>query len=217
MNTHGHEDVSKTAGLPLLEDVFGKDKRSLQALYLGNWLTDVSQFVDPVAYWAGSAKVVGIVDGVKEAADNLIEIDFAEAEAEGAYLQFFEQAFEWHQMTYVFYPYFWARKERWPMIQQLQDQDPLYEKFLKAGAARVLVSVRPGFEGAVTHFLDTGSVWGGHGTPDLASPLFVDIVQEIKEQQGAALQEAPVIDRWPARVPTSLVYLQEDATLPDFT
>jgi len=145
------------------------------------------------------------------------EIDFTEAQEEGAYLQFFEQAFEWSQITYVFYPYFWARKKRWPMIQQIQDPDPLYEKFLKAGAARVLVSVRPGFEGAVTHFLDTGSVWGGHGTPDLASPLFVDIVEEIKAQQDAAVKDAPVKDQWEVKVPTSLVYLQKDDKLPDFT
>lgn len=50
MNTKGHEDVANTAGRPLLEEVFGKDNPSLQAFYLGNWLTDVSQAIDPVAY-----------------------------------------------------------------------------------------------------------------------------------------------------------------------
>jgi hypothetical protein len=145
------------------------------------------------------------------------EIDFPEAKDEGSYLQFFEQAFEWHLMTYVFYPYFWARKDRWPILQQIQDTDPLYEKFLKAGAARVLVSVRPGYECAVTHFLETGCVWGGHGTPDLTSPQYVDIVTEIKEQQGEALASSPVVDHWEVRVPTSLVYLQKDGKLPDWS
>lgn len=77
MNTHGHEDVARTAGLPLLEDAFGKGRRSLGALYLGNWLTDVSQAIDPVAYWAGSAKAKGaidaMVDGTKKIVDGIIE------------------------------------------------------------------------------------------------------------------------------------------------
>jgi len=48
----------EAAGLPLLKEAFGKDARSLQAFYLGNWLTDVSQAVDPVAYAALRGKVL---------------------------------------------------------------------------------------------------------------------------------------------------------------
>jgi len=81
MNTKGHESVAKTAGIPLLEDVFGKDKHSLQAFYLGNWLTDVSQAVDPVAYWAASSEakktIDAIVNDVKKSIDNLIDESFA--------------------------------------------------------------------------------------------------------------------------------------------
>lgn len=49
MDTHGHERVAKVAGIPLLEAAFSKKSEALQAFYLGNWLTDVSQFVDPVS------------------------------------------------------------------------------------------------------------------------------------------------------------------------
>ncbi|MFZ3065958.1 MAG: HET-C-related protein [Nitrospirota bacterium] len=73
MNTHGHEDVAKTAGLPLLEEAFGKDKRSLTALHLGNWLTDVSQAIDPVAYWSGSSKIKSEADSVVEEVKKSIE------------------------------------------------------------------------------------------------------------------------------------------------
>lgn len=75
MNTHGHEEVAKTAGLPLLEEAFGKDKRSLKALQLGNWLTDVSQAVDPVAYWSGSKIKSGadsVVDEVKKSIEGFL-------------------------------------------------------------------------------------------------------------------------------------------------
>jgi hypothetical protein len=77
MNTEGHEEVARTAGIPLLAEVFGKDKRSLDALYLGNWLTDVSQAVDPVAYASGSAKVGAtgetVIDEVKRAVDSFLD------------------------------------------------------------------------------------------------------------------------------------------------
>src|SRR5262249_54556251 len=49
------------------------------------------------------------------------ELDFDEAEAEGRYIQFFEQAFEWNNMTYLFYPYFWNRKAQWPTLLQIGD------------------------------------------------------------------------------------------------
>lgn len=73
MNTHGHEDVANTAGIPLLRETLGKDKKSLRALYLGNWLTDVSQAVDPVAYWSASQKGKGGVDSGVETLKKGIE------------------------------------------------------------------------------------------------------------------------------------------------
>jgi hypothetical protein len=48
----------------------GKDNRSVNAFYFGNWLTDVFQTVDPVTYWSGSKKAK---ESVKNAIDLLIE------------------------------------------------------------------------------------------------------------------------------------------------
>ena len=77
MNTEGHEDVARTAGIPLLAAAFGQDRLSLDALYLGNWLTDVSQVVDPVAYAMGSAKIGAtgdsVVDDLKKTATDVID------------------------------------------------------------------------------------------------------------------------------------------------
>ncbi|WP_070120932.1 HET-C-related protein [Bacillus marinisedimentorum] len=72
MNTHGHEDVAKTAGIPLLEEAIGKNNRSIHAFYLGNWLTDVSQAVDPVAYAASSNKIKqGIESSIKDVKNSI--------------------------------------------------------------------------------------------------------------------------------------------------
>ena len=144
--------------------------------------------------------------------------DFAEAIAEGAYIRFFEQAFEWDQVQWVFYPYFWARKATWIDRFVKQDVDPQFLEFLRAGSARVVVPVRPGFELAVTHFLETGKLWGGEGEPpQINSPLYVSIIDEIRERTGAPQGEIAVGEPWEARVPTALVKVREGSDLPKWT
>ncbi|MCC7374731.1 MAG: peptidoglycan-binding protein [Verrucomicrobiales bacterium] len=52
MDTHGHETVARI-GREVLADALnqvGRGGWNLQSFYLGNWLTDVSQAIDPVAY-----------------------------------------------------------------------------------------------------------------------------------------------------------------------
>ena len=117
------------------------------------------------------------------------ELDFEEAEAEGRYIQFFEQAFEWNNMTYLFYPYFWNRKHQWPTLVQISDNDILFNRFLQAGAARVQVPVRPGFNTAVCNYLAGFGIWNVEG--DLlngdggqADPLQLSLVEELRSQLG---------------------------------
>ena len=117
------------------------------------------------------------------------EVDFEEAKAEGTYIQTFEQSFEWNNMTYVFYPYFWGRKAEWPTIAQLTDDDALFARFLQAGAARVQVPVRLGFEAGVLTYLATGELWNGDGTlvnsdGTTADPVHLSILDELRSQLG---------------------------------
>jgi hypothetical protein len=143
--------------------------------------------------------------------------EFVEAAEEGTYIRFFEQAFEWDQMQFVFYPYFWGRKATWIDRFTKQDVDPQFLEFLKAGAARVVVPVRPGFEIAVTHFIESGQIWGGEGEPpQINSPLYVSIVSEIRERTGAPQGETAVGEPWDARVPTALVILRKADGLPEW-
>lgn len=117
------------------------------------------------------------------------EIDFAEAKAESPYIQLFEQSFEWNNMTYLFYPYFWGNKKEWPTIVQLTDTDPLFAAFLQAGAARVQVPVRPGFVSQILPYALHGLQWTGEGTivntedgePD---PTHLSVIDELKSQMG---------------------------------
>ncbi|KRG43141.1 hypothetical protein ARC20_10160 [Stenotrophomonas panacihumi] len=142
--------------------------------------------------------------------------DLTEAEAEGRYIRFFEQAFEWEQMMYLFYPYFWGRKSKWRSQALLQDVDTQFADFLRAGAARAVLPVRPGFEAAIAHFLDTGEIWEGADPPTLTSPLYVSIVQEIKERDQAKGDEVAQGDPWDVRIPTTLVKLRPADDLPQW-
>ena len=146
------------------------------------------------------------------------EMDNQKAIEEGGYVKFFEQAFEWHNTTYVLYPYFWGRKERWSIVKSFQDNDPKFEKFLQAGYARVLVPARPEFAEAVLHYLETGVIWNGEGAPAVDDELYLSIAKEIRDAQtqDGAVQ---VGDPWEVKEPTNLVMLQPNnpPQLPDYS
>jgi hypothetical protein len=150
----------------------------------------------------------------EDPADGLPEIDFGEAASEGSVIQFFEQSLERAQMTYVFYPYFWGRREKWIDVLGLEDPDPVFSGFLRAGAARVAVPVRPGFDDVVLHYLGTGQIWDGGQVPQVDDELYVSVAQQLEEQSHAEQGGKPVGDPWEVRLPTTLVMLQADATLP---
>jgi hypothetical protein len=149
------------------------------------------------------------------------EFSFAEATNEGKYIQFFEQAYEWEQISYYFYPYFWARKREWVNILKRDENDPLFMNFLQAGAVRVLVPVRPGYEKAMLHYLNTGGeIWNGEDVPAPNDPLYVSIIDEIMEADGYFEGGEDEGEAWLSKVPTSLVYLQNPNTpgdLPDYS
>lgn len=145
----------------------------------------------------------------------LPEIDFDEARAEGAFVKFFEHAFEWEHLTYLFYPYFWGEKSHWIERFLTDDTDPQFAEFLRAGSARVMLPVRLGFDIAVLHYLETGQIWNGlDEPPGVNDPLFVSLAQEIRERTGDFDGETPVGESWEIRIPTSLVRLRSDDQLP---
>jgi hypothetical protein len=152
---------------------------------------------------------------ITSAADGLPAMALGEADAEGRYVRFFEQAFEWDQMSYRLLPYFWGRRSTWLDRLSFDDSDPALIDFFRAGSARVLVSVRPGFEDAVNHFLETGEIWNGGEPPQIAGEDYVALADEIAEAEGRpADDEVPMGEPWLVRVPTPLVRLRTDDDLP---
>jgi hypothetical protein len=135
----------------------------------------------------------------------------------GSLIRFFENAFEWNNMTYVFYPYFWGRRARWISALHLADPDFDFSAFLRAGAARVQLPVRPGFEQAVAYYSQVGEIWEGNDVPLIGDSLYVPIVEEISENLGKLDQGVPYPDGsepWEVTVPTSLVVVQDLEEIP---
>lgn len=64
MNTSGHHSVAREAGEVVLQNALkavNKEHLSTTAFYMGNWLADVSQAVDPVAYENAAGKIKGLI------------------------------------------------------------------------------------------------------------------------------------------------------------
>jgi hypothetical protein len=140
-------------------------------------------------------------------------IDMSTARTKGRYVQFLEQAFEWQQIAFLLYPYFWTNPDRWVDAMSRQDPaDPKFSAFLQAGSARVLVAVTPAYEDAVTHFIATGEPWDGGPAPAIGDPLFLPIHDELRRQQDDLYGGTPDGDPWEFTLPTALVYLQNSST-----
>ena len=124
------------------------------------------------------------------------EINFSKLERDSPLIQFFEQVFEWEYMNYLFYHSMWARKCEWPELIMEDSGDPLFDKFLTAGAARVQVPIRPRMEEKFHWFLKTGQLWGNSGTPPVSGdPEYVSMIQELKESlQGDYSDREGLID-----------------------
>ena len=136
----------------------------------------------------------------------------------GRTIQFVEQAFEWPQMTYFLYPYYWKAEVDWPGATQLTHPDPAFADFLRAGCARVVVPVRPGFEAAVSYHL---GVWPRlpwqAGTPPIVDlDPYISIAEEIKSAQTSLARPVRIDEPWLVHLPTTLVKLKDDDKLPVF-
>ena len=154
------------------------------------------------------------------------EVDVYEALDEGRIVQFFEQAFEWEQMTYLFYSYFWGRKKNWVNVTQISHPDPMFAQFLTAGAARVVVPVPLAYVDSVKYLLQNphhkkklrDKVWKGGERPTIEDKegLYISITEELRNQTDDLNGAKPEGDPWEFTLPTTLVWLQPDATLPTF-
>jgi hypothetical protein len=130
-------------------------------------------------------------------------------------IQFLEQVMEWDKMTYVLYPYYWAHETLWKQLEVIEGPDPEFARFLRSGSARVVVSARPGYACAVQHWLWFGQPWGGGNAPAPDERGYISIADEIRSLTQAPDDGIP-LESWEVRLPTTLVWLDPDPSLPKY-
>ena len=103
----------------------------------------------------------------------LLQNEWATAAGFGDLVKFLHQAVEWENLLYFLYPYFWGSDDVGRERMLFEHPDPNHREFLRAGYARVVVPVRPGFEQSFTEFIDTGSFAGPGNSP------YMTIAEEV--------------------------------------
>jgi hypothetical protein len=92
-------------------------------------------------------------------------------------VRFVNQAIEWENVVTFLYSYFWDIPQSWPFIRELRHPDASRQAFLRAGSARVVLTVRKGWEAKWVRFTQDGTI-----DADLAAPTtdrYLTIAQEI--------------------------------------
>jgi hypothetical protein len=93
----------------------------------------------------------------------------------GEYIKFVHQAIDWDNALVLLYPYFWDHPDRQPVKLFLDHPDAGHREFLRAGAARVILALTPGFENRVISLLDKGQLG------ELAdSSRFADVIDQVQ-------------------------------------
>ncbi len=159
----------------------------------------------------------GGVDAMGPAAPDVTKdwqrYDIAKARAIAPLIQFMEQAFEWGNLTYTLYPFFWSRKEKWPELADYSGADPNIVAFARSGSARVVVPARPGFEFALLHWLLYQEPFMGEPLPVPGDPLYVSVAEEMQSLTDVAGEGEPGYS-WQAKMATTLVWLDSSSDVP---
>lgn len=90
------------------------------------------------------------------------EEDWQRVLAYGEVIKFLHQAIEWENVMFFTYPYFWDTTDSREFKKFLTHPDPRHRDFLRSGAARVVLTIRPGFEVAFAEFVESGIADSGH-------------------------------------------------------
>ncbi|HYD80322.1 MAG TPA: hypothetical protein VEC06_10975 [Paucimonas sp.] len=139
----------------------------------------------------------------------------------------------WDAMTWHYESWQAGKPGAWPEPVAAGVTRPSSERlfacFLKAASARVLLPVNPGWEGWMLFLLMFGRPWVGGPASVPVIGASVLLLEEIREPEcvrvvGASGELVCIPDlpndipppSWTVRIPTSMLYLQGDASLPAF-
>jgi hypothetical protein len=103
-------------------------------------------------------------------------------------VSFINEAVDWDNIIYFLYSYFWDVPDSWDFIRQIQHPDSTRQAFLRAGGARVVLTVRKGWEVAWTNFVATGDP-----ASDAPHP-YLTIAEQIAAYDATSYPGIPAAD-----------------------
>jgi hypothetical protein len=106
-------------------------------------------------------------------------------------INFINQAIDWDNIIYFVYSYFWDDPQSWDFVRQIQHPDATRQAFLRAGSARIVLTVRQGWELAWTYFVEYGST----SLPaNLPPHPYLTIAQQIQDYDSINYPGIPPAD-----------------------
>lgn len=142
-------------------------------------------------------------------------------------VRFLENVFDWRNMTYELYPYFYGSRDvlnssgqkvsdNWDQIQKFTDDDPHFQSFLQASYATIKIPVHRDSEKeiAAVNFLINNSIGNYEIVPEGLLPIIEELDLEpatpfTYDLEGNELAEpVETIDLGIYNLPTSLVILE---------
>jgi hypothetical protein len=126
----------------------------------------------------------------------------------GDVIRFLHQAIEWENVLYIVYPYFWTHEARWQSKDEVRHPDLVHQAFLRGGAARVILTIRPDFEKAFLAYQENGFL-GGKLPQDHP---YVTVADELRAMASTNYPYTPaanppnpknIVDTWSEYTPTS--------------
>ncbi len=134
--------------------------------------------------------------------NRLTNAEWLDVMEHGEFIKYIHNAIEWENVLYFTYPYFWDDNSLWDFKKFLYHPDATHRTFLRSGAARVVLTIRPGFEPSFTSLVESGafnSLPGPHP--------YVTIAQEIQDFANTNYPGIPPAN--PEQNARPLLYLEQ--------
>ena len=129
-------------------------------------------------------------------------------------IPFFRQAIEWRQMTFSYAGRYQTGSTAWLRLAQATGPDDGFGAFLQAGAATLLLPVRPDYILPMLFYLSAnGSFWYGQSA---LCPVFESDLQLANEWKLLAQRQPAAGSCWDVEVATDMLMLLPDKAMPDF-
>jgi hypothetical protein len=166
-NTYYTTQQSVAAQISLLEEeITGADTLTLRQEELDEVMKGVLRWLLGPGFQFMPADVVQLFQGQGfdlshgiAFVGNTLNLDSSQWMAMFLYqemVKFLNEAIEWENLIYFVYPYFWDVPPAWDFVRTLTHPDATRQQFLRAGSARVVLTVRQGYEASFAAFIDRG-------------------------------------------------------------